>query len=137
MYGLEERKKPMRQGHRSLAHWLNITFMTVECVDDGWLKQPHLASVEMIGLWGWGRPHTCFTLSNQCATGSTSNHHTHSGRLLLRLRLHDDGLNRKRRSGVASLLFIPRSDKRFREEFCVHTVTQKCVEFYWVCMSGV
>ena len=54
----------------------------------------------------------------------------------LRLRLHDDGLTRRRKSGVASSLFIPRLDKRFREEICVHTVTQKCVEFDWVCMPG-
>ena len=55
----------------------------------------------------------------------------------LRLRLHNDGLNRRhRRSGVASSLFIPRIDEHFREEICVHTVTQKCVEFDWVCMPG-
>ena len=54
----------------------------------------------------------------------------------LTLRLHDDGLNRRRKSGVASSLFIPRLDKRFWEEICVHTVTQKCVDFDWVCMSG-
>ena len=37
----------------------------------------------------------------------------------IRLRLHDDGLNRRRKSGFASLLFlffIPRVDKHFREE---------------------
>ena len=49
----------------------------------------------------------------------------------LRLRLHDDRLNTRRKSGVASYIFIPRLDKRFREEM----VTQKCVEFDWVCMS--
>ena len=32
----------------------------------------------------------------------------------LRLRLHDDGLNRRRKSGVAYSLFILRLDKRFR-----------------------
>ena len=40
-------------------------------MDDGWLKQPHLASdspgVSLIGPWGWVRLHTCCTLSNQCA----------------------------------------------------------------------
>jgi hypothetical protein len=46
----------------------------------------------------------------------------------LRLRLHDDGLNRRLKSGVASSLFILHLDKRFREEICVHTVMQKCVE---------
>ena len=55
---------------------------------------------------------------------------------IFRLRLHDDGLNRRRKSGVASPLFNLRLDKRFREEICVHMVTQKCVEFDWVCMSG-
>ena len=54
----------------------------------------------------------------------------------LRLRLHDDGLNRSHKSGVASSLFIPRLDERFREEICMHMVTQKCVEFDWVCMPG-
>jgi hypothetical protein len=33
------------------------------CVDDGWLKQPHLNS--LIGLWGRVRLHTRCTLSNQ------------------------------------------------------------------------
>ena len=23
------------------------------CADDGWLQQPHLARVTLIGLWGW------------------------------------------------------------------------------------
>ena len=54
----------------------------------------------------------------------------------IRLRLHDDALNRRRKSGVVSSHFIPRLDERFREEICVHTVKQKCVEFDWVCMSG-
>ena len=54
----------------------------------------------------------------------------------LRLRLHDDGPNRRRKSGVAYSLFIPRLGKRFRKEICVHTVTQKCVDFDWVCISG-
>ena len=54
----------------------------------------------------------------------------------LRLRLHDDGLNRRLKSGVASSLFIPRLDEHFQEEICMHTVTQKRLEFDWVCMSG-
>ena len=33
---------------------------------EGWLKQPHLAQVRLIGLWGWGRLHTCGTMSNNC-----------------------------------------------------------------------
>ena len=37
--------------------------------DDGWLKQPHLAPVTLIGLWGWVRLLTGCTLSNQRATG--------------------------------------------------------------------
>ena len=37
------------------------------CVVDGWLKQPHLARVRLIGLCGWVRLHTCCTLSNQCS----------------------------------------------------------------------
>ena len=28
------------------------------CVNDGWLKQPHLARGRLIGLWGWSRLHT-------------------------------------------------------------------------------
>ena len=36
------------------------------CVDDGRFKQPHLAPVRLIGLWGWVTLHTC-TISNQCA----------------------------------------------------------------------
>jgi hypothetical protein len=34
------------------------------CVDEGWLKQPHLARVRLIGLWGWVRLHSCCALSN-------------------------------------------------------------------------
>ena len=33
----------------------------------GWLKQPHLARVRLIGLWGWVKLHTCCILSNQYA----------------------------------------------------------------------
>ena len=39
-------------------------FMGV-CVDDCWFKQPNLARVRLIGLWGWVRLHTCFALRNQ------------------------------------------------------------------------
>ena len=34
-------------------------------MDDGWLKQPHLAESER--FWSWVRLHTCRTLSSQCA----------------------------------------------------------------------
>ncbi|CAL8259511.1 unnamed protein product [Arctogadus glacialis] len=61
---------------------------------------------------------------------------THNNLRCIRLCLHDDGLNRRRKSGVASSFLIPRLDERFREEICVHTVTQKCVEFEWACMPG-
>ena len=33
----------------------------------GWFKQPHLARVRLIGLWGWVRLHTCWTFCNWCA----------------------------------------------------------------------
>jgi hypothetical protein len=33
--------------------------MWTVCVDDGWLKQPHLARVKPIRLGGWVRLHTC------------------------------------------------------------------------------
>ena len=35
------------------------------CVVDGWFKQPHLARVRLIGLWGRVRLHTCYALSHQ------------------------------------------------------------------------
>ena len=54
---------------------------------------------------------------------------------ILRLRLHGDYVNRRRKSGVASSLIISRLDERSHEEICVHTVTQKCVEIHWVCAA--
>ena len=36
------------------------------CVDDGWLKQPHLARVRLIEPWGWVGQYISSALSDQC-----------------------------------------------------------------------
>ena len=53
-----------------------------------------------------------------------------------RLSLHDNDLNTNRKSGVAFPLFFSRLDERLWVEIYMHMVTQKCVKFDVVCMTG-
>ena len=41
------------------------------CLDEGWLKQPHLAQVRPSGLWGWLRLHSWCALRNQWLQANT------------------------------------------------------------------
>ena len=40
-------------------YYLLMRLVECVCVIDSWFRQPHLARVRLVRLWGWVRRHTC------------------------------------------------------------------------------
>ena len=49
------------------------------CVEESWLKRPHLPRITLIRLWGWARPHTCCVFEqSMCNRLNQPSPHTHT-----------------------------------------------------------
>ena len=64
---------------------------TCVVVVDGWFKQPQLARVRLIELWGWVRLHTCRVMQYHGTQVKPAFNHTHTSQ----------GLNDKKKNGIA------------------------------------